>query len=53
MDSCGVTNCNKYILRGLVELVSWGILVEVSYDYMVVGHSKFAPDTLFAQLATI
>ncbi len=53
MDSCGATNYNKYILGGLAELVSWRILVEVSCDYMVISHFKFALDILFTQLATI
>ena len=42
---------NKYLLAWASELVQQGRFESVRFFYMVVGHTKFQPDRLFAAIA--
>lgn len=46
-DNCAV-NKNKYVIAFCYELVNSGVFAEVQIHFMVAGHTKFAPDRMFA-----
>lgn len=51
MDNAGSTNKNKYLMAASLEVVQQGVLNFFRVSFMVAGHTKFAPDQMFAQIA--
>ena len=51
MDNAGSTNKNKYLMAATYEVVQQGVLDFFRVSFMVAGHTKFAPDQMFAQIA--
>ena len=52
LDNAANTNKNRYLFSWGMELVEQGTLDYVRFCFMVAGHTKFAPDHLFAQVST-
>ena len=51
MDNASSTNKNKYLMAATYEVVQQEILNFCRVSFMVAGHTKFAPDQMFAQIA--
>ena len=51
MDNAGSTNKNKFMMAALYEVVSFGVLNYFRASFMIAGHTKFAPDRMFALIA--
>ena len=48
MDNAGSTNKNQFMMAAVLEVVQQNILDYFRISFMVAGHTKFAPDQLFA-----
>lgn len=51
LDNATSTNKNRYLIRWAIELVQQSRLDHVRLPFMVVGHTKFAPDRLFSRIS--
>jgi len=51
LDNAGSTNKNQYLMGSVFEVVERGLFNYFRVSFMVAGHTKFAPDRLFALLA--
>jgi hypothetical protein len=51
-DNCSKENKNKYMVSYMADLVRHYKLKKVSLHTLVVGHTKFAPDSKFGQLSS-
>ena len=51
MDNAASTNKNRYLFSWGMELVERRTLDYVHFCFMVAGHTKLAPDRLFAQVS--
>ena len=51
LDNAGSTNKNQYLMSSCMELVQHCALQYLRISFMVPGHTKFAPDLLFSQIA--
>ena len=51
LDNAANTNKNRYLFSWGMELVNRRKLDYVRFCFMVSGHTKFAPDRLFAQVS--
>ena len=51
MDNATSTNKNRYLIGWALELVQNGVLDMIRLPFLVTGHTKFAPDRLFASIA--
>ena len=51
LDNAANTNKNRYLFSWGMELVSQRTLDYVRFCFMLPGHTKFAPDRLFAQVS--
>ena len=51
MDNAGNTNKNQYLMGSVLEIVQQNVLDYCRISFMVAGHTKFAPDQLFAVTA--
>lgn len=52
LNNATSTNKNKYLFAWAMELVSRGIIDYVHISFMIAGHTKFAPDRLFATIGS-
>ena len=50
-DNAANTNKNRYLFSWGMEMVEQGALDYLHFCFMVAGHTKFAPDLLFAQVS--
>ena len=50
LDNATSTNKNKYLFAWAMEMVSKGTISHVHISFMLAGHTKFAPDCLFATI---
>ena len=50
-DNCARENKNQYVFAFLYGLVELGIVEEVVFSFLHVGHTGFAPDQMFSILA--
>ena len=50
-DNCWRENKNQFVLSFLYSLVDIGIFEEISFVFLHVGHTGFAPDQMFSILA--
>ena len=46
-DSCGGQNRNRYVVAYWISRVLDGYHEKVHFNFLIVGHTKFAPDQLF------
>ena len=53
MDNATSTNKNRYLLGWAMEIVQHGLFNVVWMPFLMTGHSKFAPDRLFASVANL
>lgn len=51
LDNTCSTNKNYYFMAWGMELVQSGILDYLRVSFLIAGHTKFAPDRLFSQIA--
>ena len=51
LDNAGSTNKNQYMMGSVLECVQHDILSYFRVSFMIAGHTKFAPDRLFALCA--
>ena len=51
LDNAASTNKNRYLFSWGMEIVEQRTLDYVRFCFMVAGHTKFAPDRLFAQVS--
>jgi len=51
MDNAGSTNKNQYMMASIFEIVQQSVVKYFRVSFMVSGHTKFAPDRLFALTA--
>lgn len=51
MDNAGSTNKNQYMMASIFEIVQQSVVKYFRVSFMVAGHTKFAPDRLFALTA--
>ena len=51
LDNATSTNKNRYRIGWAIELVQQSRLDHVRLPFMVVGHTKFAPDRLFSRIS--
>ena len=51
LDNAASTNKNRYLFSWGMELIERRTLDYVHFSFMVAGHTKFAPDRLFAQVS--
>ena len=51
LNNAGSTNKNQYLMASVYECVQQGILNYFRVSFMIAGHTKFAPDRLFALCA--
>ena len=51
LDNAANTNKNRYLFSWGMEMVEQRTLDYVRFCFMVAGHTKFAPDRLFAQVS--
>ena len=51
LDNAASTNKNRYLFSWGTELVEQRMLDYICFSFMVAGHTKFAPDRLFAQVS--
>ena len=52
LDNATSTNKNKYLFAWGMEIVSQSVLSFLRFSFMPAGHTKFAPDRLFSQIAS-
>jgi len=52
LDNATSTNKNRYLFSWGMEMVHQQKLDYVRFSFMVAGHTKFAPDRLFAQIVS-
>lgn len=52
LDNATSTNKNKFLFAWAMELVSRGVISHVHISFMIAGHTKFAPDRLFATIGS-
>ena len=52
-DNCTRENKNQYVLALLYSLVDLGIVEDVTFGFLHVGHTGFAPDQMFSILAAV
>eukprot|EP00475_Leptophrys_vorax_P037503 TRINITY_DN6476_c0_g1_i2.p1 TRINITY_DN6476_c0_g1~~TRINITY_DN6476_c0_g1_i2.p1 ORF type:complete len:527 (+),score=129.96 TRINITY_DN6476_c0_g1_i2:456-2036(+) len=50
LDNSRITKA-QYLINWGAEVVSRGLLDKIEFSYLVVGHTKFCPDGLFARVA--
>ena len=50
LDNATSTNKNKYLFAWAMEMVNKGTISHVHISFMLAGHTKFAPDRLFATI---
>ena len=50
LDNAGSTNKNQYLMGSMFEVFEWDIFYFFRVSFMIAGHTKFAPDRLFALL---
>lgn len=50
-DNASNTNKNRYLFGWGMEIVDQGKLDYFRFSFMIAGHTKFAPDRLFAQVS--
>ena len=53
LDNAGSTNKNQYMMGSVFECVQHDILNYFRVSFMIAGHTKFAPDRLFALCAVV
>ena len=51
LNNAGSTNKNQYFMAAVFEVVQQQIFSFFHVSFMIVGHTKFAPDRLFALCA--
>lgn len=51
LDNAGSTNKNQFLVGSVFEIVERGVLDYFRASFMIAGHTKFAPDRLFAVAA--
>lgn len=51
LDNAGSINKNQFLMASCMELVQQRVLHYLRVSFMVPGHTKFAPDLLFSQIA--
>ena len=51
LDNAGSTNKNQFLMGAVFEIMERNILQYFRVSFMIAGHTKFAPDRLFAVLA--
>ena len=51
LDNAGSTNKNQYLMASVLEVVQQNVLSYFRVSFMIAGHTKFAPDRLFALCA--
>ena len=51
MDNAGSTKKNKYLMVATYEVVQQAILDFFRVSFMIAGHTKFALDQMFVQIA--
>ena len=52
LDNATSTNKNKYLFAWGMEIVDQSVLSFMCFSFMPAGHTKFAPDRLFSQIAS-
>ena len=52
LDNATATNKNKYLFAWGMEIVSQSVLSFLCFSFMLAGHTKFASDRLFSQIAS-
>ena len=52
LDNATSTNKNKYLFGWAMEMVSNGTLDHLHINFMIAGHTKFAPDRLFSSIGS-
>ena len=52
LDNATSTNKNKFMFAWAMELVSTGTINHIHISFMLAGHTKFAPDRLFATIGS-
>ena len=52
MDNATSTNKNRYILGWSMELIQHGVLDLIRVPFLITGHTKFAPDRVFASIGS-
>ena len=52
LDNATSTNKNRFLFAWAMELVSSGMISHVHISFMIAGHTKFAPDRLFATIGS-
>ena len=52
LDNATSTNKNRFLFAWAMELVSSGMISHVHISFMIAGHTKFAPDWLFATIGS-
>ena len=52
LDNATSTNKNKFMFAWAMELVSTGTINHIHISFMLAGHTKFAPDHLFATIGS-
>ena len=51
LDNAGSMNKNQYLMSACLEVVQKRVLQYLRMSFMIPGHTKFAPDILFAKIA--
>ena len=51
LDNAGSTNKNKFYFSWCMELVESKLFDHVHVAFLIAGHTKFAPDRIFAAIA--
>ena len=51
MDNATSTNKNRYLVGWALEMVQHGMLDTIRTPFLITGHTKFAPDRVFASVA--
>ena len=52
LENATSTNKNRFLFAWAMELVSSGMISHVHISFMIAGHTKFAPDRLFATIGS-
>lgn len=52
LDNATSTNKNRYLFGWAMEMVRTGIIRHLHISFMIAGHTKFAPDRLFATIGS-
>jgi len=50
LDNANATNKNRYLVGWTLEMVQHGILDTIRAPFLITGHTKFAPDRVFASI---